>query len=553
MGSRSLLLVHERPSTSNVQQNASTLIEIKGLEFNRADTMDECLNALERSNLPTYPDPADGSLWCNATFDTVLCWPATPANTSITLRCPPLKGLDPEKNISKWCHSSGRWMGREDGDFSRPHGWTNFTMCFTQEVIDMMTKLTNGSLGIAQEVARNARKLEFVGLGLSLVSLLVSIAIFSYFRRLRVFRNLLHLQLMIAILMVVIIRLVLYIDLIFTDRLGPAHINPDGKTINTMVFVCEAMFFLLEYFKTVAFGWMFLEGFYLHNQLVFTVFNSEPRLTPYLIVGYGFSLAHTFVWLGVILYKKQGKVERCLGSYYLEPEFWILDGPRMLELVINLFFICNVIRVLWTKVRDSHNTSEMDRMKKSVKAALMLIPLLGIPNIMQTIPFSPTQENIMYFAIWTYCASFTYMYQGLMITIIYCFTNKEHTSTIELRRGSRTTSTRYQTKNGALVTTVNGSTILSPFSATSYKGYNDSAALTASPIPQQKSEAAKNNGLITLNEYALTDVSERTPLRSMAYIDSDHRCSERNDHYRSTNSHEIRRISTVKFSDVTGT
>uniref|UniRef100_A0A914RFN0 Uncharacterized protein n=1 Tax=Parascaris equorum TaxID=6256 RepID=A0A914RFN0_PAREQ len=62
MGSRSLLLVHERPSTSNVQQNASTLIEIKGLEFNRADTMDECLNALERSNLPTYPDP--GSSTC---------------------------------------------------------------------------------------------------------------------------------------------------------------------------------------------------------------------------------------------------------------------------------------------------------------------------------------------------------------------------------------------------------------------------------------------------------------------------------------------------------
>lgn len=47
------------------------------------------------------------------------------------------------------------------------------------------------------------------------------------------------------------------------------------------------MYFLLEYFKTVAFGWMFLEGFYLHNQLVITVFNSEPRLTPYLIAGYG--------------------------------------------------------------------------------------------------------------------------------------------------------------------------------------------------------------------------------------------------------------------------
>ncbi|VBB34921.1 unnamed protein product [Acanthocheilonema viteae] len=287
-------------------------------------------------------------------------------------------------------------MGRAEGDFSRPHGWTNFTMCFTREVVEMMTKLTNGSLVIAQEVARNARKLEFVGLGLSLISLLISIAIFSYFRRLRVFRNLLHLQLMIAILMVVVIRLILYIDLIFTDRLGPHHLDSNnGKTINTTVFLCEAMFFMLEYFKTVAFCWMFLEGFYLHNKLVFTVFASELRLTRYLIAGYGFPLAQTFLWLAVIFMKKQGKVDRCLGPYYLEPEFWLLDGPRMFELVVNLFFICNVIRVLWTKVSQSRNTSELDRMKKSVKAALMLIPLLGIPNIMQTIPFSPTKDNIV--------------------------------------------------------------------------------------------------------------------------------------------------------------
>uniref|UniRef100_A0AAF5PS89 Uncharacterized protein n=2 Tax=Wuchereria bancrofti TaxID=6293 RepID=A0AAF5PS89_WUCBA len=453
-----------QPSTSWAY-NASKLVQINGLEYNRARTMDECIKALERSSLPTFPDSNDGSLWCNATFDTVLCWPATPANSSITVRCPPLKGLDPGKNITKWCHSSGRWMGRAEGDFSRPHGWTNFTMCFTREVVEMMTKLTNGSLVIAQEVARNARKLEFVGLGLSLISLLISIAIFSYFRRLRVFRNLLHLQLMIAILMVVVIRLTLYIDLIFTDRLGPHNLDSnDGKTINTMVFLCETMFFMLEYFKTVAFCWMFLEGFYLHNKLVFTVFAAEVRLRRYLITGYGFPLVQTFLWLAVILMKKQGKMDRCLGSYYLEPEFWLLDGPRMFELVINLFFICNVIRVLWTKVSQSHNTSELDRMKKSVKAALMLIPLLGIPNIMQTIPFSPTKDNIVYFAIWTYCASFTYMYQGFMISIIYCFANKEvrnvlkthygrlklqHTSIINLRHGSRSNVLRNGNSTGA--------------------------------------------------------------------------------------------------------
>lgn len=61
---------------------------------------------------------------------------------------------------------------------------------------------------------------------------------------------------------------------------------------------------------------------------------------------------------------------------------------------INLFFICNVIRVLYSKVRESNNTSEAG-LKKSVKAAMMLLPLLGVPNIMQTIPFAPTRDNIM--------------------------------------------------------------------------------------------------------------------------------------------------------------
>lgn len=41
----------------------------------------------------------------------------------------------------------------------------------------------------------------------------------------------------------------------------------------------------------------------------------------------------------------------------------------------------------------------------------MLVPLLGIPNIMQTIPFTPNNENINYFAVYTYIASIFYMFQ----------------------------------------------------------------------------------------------------------------------------------------------
>uniref|UniRef100_A0A915CQ80 Uncharacterized protein n=1 Tax=Ditylenchus dipsaci TaxID=166011 RepID=A0A915CQ80_9BILA len=517
-------------NSSNVNYNAVStgLLFLKGLQANLAESMEQCLGALAVSGVQAFPHVVDETPWCNATWDTVLCWPATKGNTSITLQCPPLKGLDPTKNITKWCHSSGRWMGKTEDDFSRSHGWTNFTMCFTQEVVHIMKNLNNGSLGIAQDVAKNARKLEFVGLGLSLTTLFISILIFSCFRRLRVFRNMLHLQLMIAILMVVIIRLILYIDMIFTDKLGHILVNPEGKTINTMVILCELMFFMLEYFKSVAFWWMFLEGLYLHNQLVLAFFNTDPKLWRYLLAGYGIPLIHTLIWLMVIVIKKQGKVERCLGSYYLEPEFWILDGPRMLQLVVNTFFISNVIRVLWSKVRDSHNSSEVNRMKKSVKAALMLIPLLGIPNIMQTIPFSPTHENITYFTIWTYTASFTYMYQGLMIAIIYCFTNKEvqsaiknyynryrlqHSNTIELRRGSKAANSYCQIRNGNDTTSFGEPS----FRKESNDLQNNKHILTKLPCEC----LSKISDISSVDLNFVAPINENTPLKNCATCESD--------------------------------
>ncbi|CAB3403684.1 unnamed protein product [Caenorhabditis bovis] len=493
---------------------------------NVAETMEVCEEMLRKRGIPLIPEN-DGRVWCNATYDTILCWPPTPANSSVTLQCPQLKGLDPTKNITKQCHASGRWLGRSENETEMGIGWTNFSMCYTEEVIYIMNNLNNESLAIAQEVARNARKLEFVGLGLSFVSLCIAISIFSYFRRLRVFRNLLHLHLMIAMLMVVIIRLVLYIDLIFTGDHGPL-VNPsDGKTINTMPFVCEGMFFLLEYFKTVTFCWMFLEGIYLNNHIIFGVFSSEPSLTPYCLAGYGIPLVHTLLWLMVVLIKKDFKVERCLGSYYLEPEFWILDGPRMAELVINSFFLINVIRVLYFKVRETSGGSTAEAaLIKSVKAAFMLIPLLGVPNIMQTIPFAPTRDNIMFFAIWTYTASFTYMYQGLIVSSIYCFINREvnqvlkafyaryrllHKSQTEIRRGSRSVASHYQAKNGnatCMATNTDETGKLSPYSGRHKKGSNDSTTkLVIKDTPIDESNRANNN-----NKYGTA--SEFVPLKN---------------------------------------
>lgn len=89
------------------------------LFHNMALNQESCIAALEAMGKETYPMEKgifstpfipyrffipilvpDGALWCNATWDSVLCWPAILANTSYSMPCPPLKGLDTESELN---------------------------------------------------------------------------------------------------------------------------------------------------------------------------------------------------------------------------------------------------------------------------------------------------------------------------------------------------------------------------------------------------------------------------------------------------------------------
>ncbi|GMT19214.1 hypothetical protein PFISCL1PPCAC_10511, partial [Pristionchus fissidentatus] len=60
------------------------------LDFDMAMSLQQCHEAIRLSNGNTTREG-----WCPATFDTVLCWPATPPGSHSEKPCPPLKGLDP--------------------------------------------------------------------------------------------------------------------------------------------------------------------------------------------------------------------------------------------------------------------------------------------------------------------------------------------------------------------------------------------------------------------------------------------------------------------------
>lgn len=368
--------------------------------------------------------PPHGELWCNSVWDSLLCWPPTKASATVKQRCPFEDGFDTTKFVEKKCGYNGRWEGQNGtstGEGS-PHGWANYTTCLTPEMLRLHGKVyTNNQEGeMKMEIAEKTRTLEFVGLSISLVALLASLAIFCLFRSLRNTRTRIHKNLFVAMVVQVLIRLTLYIDIELLRR----RTHGMQRGIGNTPFLCEASYVLLEYAKTAMFMWMFIEGLFLHNMVTVTVFQETSYYRMYRFVGWGCPVVITLVWaiITAFLYHPKSKFLRCWSGYNLSSYFWILEGPRFAVILLNFLFLLNIIRVLVVKLRQSH-TSEIEKVLKAVRAAVVLLPLLGITNVLFMI--EAPLDNVKKFALWSYSTHFLTSFQGLFIATLYCFLNGE--------------------------------------------------------------------------------------------------------------------------------
>lgn len=90
---------------------------------------------------------------------------------------------------------------------------------------------------------------------------------------------------------------------------------------------------------------------------------------------------------------------------------------------LNFIFLLNIIRVLVVKLRQSH-TSDVEQVRKAVRAAFVLLPLLGITNLLNMTE-APLDRPALVFALWSYTTHFFTSFQGFFIATIYCFLNGE--------------------------------------------------------------------------------------------------------------------------------
>ncbi|XP_071108645.1 corticotropin-releasing factor receptor 1-like isoform X1 [Haliotis cracherodii] len=353
-----------------------------------------------------WPDPRPPGVHCAPEWDNYKCWPATPANTTVYGPCPTIYGFNDSLLLAhRKCSANGKW---ENGS------WTNYTACgdYVRKPDDL---LPFGNDGVQVELANVLTDVYYAGSIISLTFLIITLFIFCYFRSLQCSRISIHKNLVVSFIFRFTLILILLVPYV-SDRNYP--------TYRDVRWLCNVLMALQWYSVLATFSWMLVEGIFLHNRLVVYVFRSDAPFKLFYFIGWGIPAIITITWAVVTHYFNGDK---CWNASSNSPFIFIIFAPILLALVINLAFLINIIRVLITKLR-AHNTIESRRIRKAIKATVVLFPLLGITNCLFLA--KPSDDKSVLMAVYRVTNAILPACQGIFVTVLYCFMNTEVQSVI---------------------------------------------------------------------------------------------------------------------------
>ncbi|XP_028809592.1 calcitonin gene-related peptide type 1 receptor [Denticeps clupeoides] len=347
----------------------------------------ECYQRIMRDTLlkqRVYDTPM-----CKRTWDGWLCWDDVEPGTTAEQHCPDYYGdFDPSEMATRICTESGQWFRNPVSNRT----WTNYTNCQVH---------TNER----RKTAMNLFYLTLIGHGLSLISLFISLGIFFHFKSLSCQRITLHKNLFVSFVLNSVISIILL-----------TAVAKNEDLIQQNPLSCKVSQFIHLYLLGCNYFWMLCEGIYLHTLIVVAVFAEKQHLLWYYLLGWGFPLIPALIYA-------------IARSYYYNDNCWlssqttlfyIIHGPIGAALLVNLFFLLNIVRVLITKLRVTHQ-AESSLYMKAVRATLILVPLLGIQFVL--VPYKPVGRVTS--EIYDYIIVILMHYQGLLVATIFCFFNGE--------------------------------------------------------------------------------------------------------------------------------
>ncbi|XP_045841959.1 glucagon-like peptide 2 receptor isoform X2 [Meles meles] len=190
---------------------------------------------------------------------------------------------------------------------------------------------------------------------------------------------------------------------------------------------CRSAQVLLHYFVGANYSWLLVEGLYLHTLLEPTVL-SERRLWPrYMLVGWAFPLLFVVPWS---MARAQLENTGCWGTNKNKKIWWIIRGPMLLCVMVNFFIFLKIVKLLISKLK-AHQMCFRDYKYRLAKSTLVLIPLLGVHEILFSFI---TDDQVEGFSklIRLFIQLTLSSFHGLLVALQYCFANGEVKA--ELRR-----------------------------------------------------------------------------------------------------------------------
>ncbi|XP_041366702.1 secretin receptor-like [Gigantopelta aegis] len=350
---------------------------------------------------------------CPMYWDTLVCWPDTPAGTVSVMPCPNYVNMfQMDENASKVCTENGTW-------FVSPtlnKMWTNYSSCMA--IFNKVPPL------IAANIDR-IRLMANIGYGMSLVSLILAIIIMLSFKRLHCARNTIHLNLFVSFILRATFSFLK--ENILVQGLGfPVDVRQHKGGVEfiegTEHWECKLFFALYNYTLAANYMWIFVEALYLHMLILVAMFSEKSGIRWYIIFGWASPITFVVPWAIVRLMLED---KLCWNTHPTQAYFWIMQGPIVLSTLVNFGFFLNVIRILFTKLNAAHSPeAKKFRYRRLAKSILVLIPLFGVHYIVFLgLPDKHVNETAQLVKL--YFEMFFNSIQGFFVSLLFCFFNGE--------------------------------------------------------------------------------------------------------------------------------
>ncbi|NWV35804.1 GIPR protein, partial [Grantiella picta] len=369
---------------------------------------------------------------CNRSFDLYACWGDAVPNSPATVPCPwylpwhhrgkagvapgvPVAGTAGDSGatvqggvVARRCGPDGRWVTDDSG---KP--WQDNSQC---EDLAQVQPLQRQAWLLEQ-----FRLLYTVGYSLSLVALVVALLLLLLLRRLRCTRNLIHANLFVSFALRA--GAILTRDALLPHGHGHGHPLQLLGMQETAVFpqagpACRVAQSLAQYCVGANYAWAMAEGLFLLRLLVAT--SARRCLPAFLLLGWGVPVLFVIPWVVLrYLYENEG----CWERNEKVAVWWVIRCPILVAVAVNFVVFVRIVRILVAKMR-AHQVSRGDTRLRLARSTLTLIPLLGVHEVVFALAGEGEGGGGLRLARLCLHLLLTSA-QGLVVSILYCFTNKE--------------------------------------------------------------------------------------------------------------------------------